>query len=130
MVGRPRLRRPDRCVRRTGGVSRNAKRPSVSSPVARSDMGEGDRCEAAVEGAARPMPPPSLDCARGPPPPRYARGRKCKPHSLARRSPVKSETLRVLREARETGRPLVRAVELASGEERLIENFAGDEEIV
>ena len=33
------------------------------------------------------------------------------------------ETLRVLREARDRGRPLVRAVDLSSGEERLIENL-------
>jgi xanthine dehydrogenase accessory factor len=43
---------------------------------------------------------------------------------------MRQDTLRVLREARQTGRPLVRAIELSSGEERVIETFADPSELV
>src|SRR5437763_14307755 len=42
---------------------------------------------------------------------------------------MKLSTLRALREARATGRALVRAVDLSSGEERLIEDFNDAPEI-
>jgi xanthine dehydrogenase accessory factor len=42
---------------------------------------------------------------------------------------MKHETLIALRTARRTGRPLVRAVDLDSGEERLIENLGGASEL-
>jgi xanthine dehydrogenase accessory factor len=43
---------------------------------------------------------------------------------------MRQDTLRVLREARQTGRLLVRAIELSSGEERVIETFADPSELV
>jgi xanthine dehydrogenase accessory factor len=51
-------------------------------------------------------------------------------HARGRQSPVKRDTLQAVRKARISGHTLVRAVELASGEERLIEGFAGGNEIV
>ena len=42
---------------------------------------------------------------------------------------LKREALRAIREARERGRALVRAVELSTGEEQLIENFSGSAEL-
>jgi xanthine dehydrogenase accessory factor len=42
---------------------------------------------------------------------------------------MKRDTLRALLKARKAGRPLLRALELESGEERLIEIFDGDDEL-
>jgi len=42
---------------------------------------------------------------------------------------MKLSTLRALREARATGRPLVRMIELASGEERLLDKFEDESEL-
>lgn len=43
---------------------------------------------------------------------------------------MKRQTLRALRAARQKGRGVVRAIELLSGVERLIESFAGDDALV